>query len=119
MKIPSPATTLAIILGASYYPFWDSFSNQALQQSAVKIEKYLLEKYELPEENLKNLFNNDADEKETNKKIAKFINERAEHLQSKYEPATDLFFFYIGHGGFLDGNKDFFFSDKKYRKRVG
>ncbi len=101
---PSPETTLAILLGAENSPKWPALdSSPAFEHSARKYEEYLKDAQglNLPEQNVKNLFNKEGAPGDLTRVIREFLRERQETLGRAGRAATDLLLYHVGHGDFV------------------
>lgn len=100
-QLPSPQTTLVILLGASQWPLCPEFTkSQAFVHSAHKLKSYFLQsnQFGLPSENLLDLFDTLHKPDEIDQAIGTFLEDRIEYMKQKATPARDLLFYYIGHG---------------------
>jgi hypothetical protein len=90
---PSPKTTWALILGASEYPKSRFADLPASANSAKGFFRYVARAFDLPNENVLNLF--DSEELPANQ-----LRVIIEWLSSKQETLKDLIVFYTGCFGF-------------------
>ncbi len=105
-------TTLAIVLGASEWPFYPEFhSGPSFRQSATKFADYLRDRagLNLSPRNVKVLIDSFDDAPEMLRQMWEFVRGRRADLVKLSAPATDLLVYYVGHGGFSD-NDAFFLS---------
>lgn len=98
--IPSPETTLGILLGASEWPHAKLKSSPAFANSAKKVKEYFLDprRFGLRPENWLDLFNTNLSTHEIDQTIGKFLQERISQMKQAGMPAQDVLFYYIGHG---------------------
>jgi hypothetical protein len=104
--------TLAVVLGVSEWPFYPEFhSTTSFWRSARDIADYLKAPsgLNLLPRNIKVLINSFDDGPEILRQIRTFIRDRQADLSKHGAHATDLLFYYVGHGGFTD-NDTFFLS---------
>src|SRR5690349_10430022 len=102
--------TLAIVLGASEWPFYPDFhAAPSFRRSALEIAEYLRGRngLNLSPRNMKVLIDSFDDAPEILRQLRDFIRHRREDLKKLGAPATDLLFYYVGHGGFADGDAFF------------
>jgi hypothetical protein len=111
----SPKTTLAIIVGASRFPE-SKLDHEALGQlfaaSARDFKKYLLDRtdgFGLDPKNLLDRFECESEQSQILKDIDQFLDCRRKELQAT-GGVRDLLFFYVGHGGKLPPNQDYFLA---------
>jgi hypothetical protein len=108
-----PSTTLAIVLGASQWPYAPELPAQELfANSARDFVQYLLgrETFGLPEENLLNLFDSPLSPNELDHAISMFLIDRQERRSTQDPMPTDLILFYVGHAGFTPGDSRYFLA---------
>jgi tetratricopeptide (TPR) repeat protein len=102
-----PETTLAIILGASEFPYSSEHYPPMLsfENSAEDFRKYLLSATEfgLPQKNLLNLFDTEKTAPQIDIVISEF-------LQRSAKQARDLLIYYVGHGSFTGPNQDYYLA---------
>lgn len=113
---PTPATTLAILLGASEWPRAPTFdSSVAFSNSANRFREYLVrpDLFGLPKENLLDLFDSNGSPDEIDTAIHDFLEDRSSKAENS-PPPTDVVVIFIGHGGF-DRFNDFFLAIKRTR----
>jgi ABC-type branched-subunit amino acid transport system substrate-binding protein len=116
--VPSPKTTLVILLGASRWPFSPEFqASKAFLNSAMELRAYFLNssQFGLPQENLKNLFNYDKSSDDLDGEIGHFIEKRMAEMKQAGEPARDLLVYFVGHGGFVGNDSDFYLAIRRTR----
>src|SRR5579859_4111548 len=104
---PSPRTTLGILLGASEWPFSSLQSSPAFARSAKKVSDYFCDpsSFGLPPENWLDLFDKGHNSpSEVDQQIGTFLDQRISQKKQTEAPATDLIFYYIGHGIFARGH---------------
>ncbi len=111
-------STLVIMLGAHEWPQSPDFgSSEAFTRSAHDLELYFLNDkgFGLPRENLLNLFDTDKGPNGVDMEISAFLDKRAKKGNGSGVRVDNLLFYYIGHGGFVDSNKDLFLAIKSTR----
>jgi hypothetical protein len=118
VQAPSPQTTLVILLGASTWPFSPEFqSSEAFANAARRLKAYFLnpQPFGLPAENLLDLFdaNNSADELDL--AIERFLQQRIATMKTTGNAARDLLVYFIGHGGFVGRDSDFYLAIRRTR----
>ncbi len=92
-SLPSPETTLVIVLGASKWPHYKFFdASDAFKHAASKLRKYFLDIFGLPRKNLLWLFDTSLNALDIDKAICK-------HLDTFADQARDVLVYYTGHGG--------------------
>ncbi len=99
---PGPANVVAVILGASEFPHADALqANAAFSGSASAFNAYLKGEHglHLADAQVLNLFDSDANVIEQNDRLTSHL------LQN--QNASDLIFYYVGHGGFLPDREYF------------
>jgi WD40 repeat protein len=117
-QVPSPQTTLLILLGASAWPFSPEFqSSEAFANAARRIKAYFLnpQLFGLPTENLLDLFDSDKSADELDVTIGQFIKQRMDALKVSDNPARDLLLYFVGHGGFVGRDSDFYLAIRRTR----
>lgn len=114
----SPATTLAIILGANQFPRHDLPSPPSFERSAHDFRDYLLARdgLSLPEDNLLDLFDADDHPAEIYARIRSFIAARSSSLGKVGANPRDLIFYYVGHGGFSDHDQQYYLAIRRTTK---
>jgi Caspase domain len=108
MPIPTVGKTVAIILGASEFPSYDTLDpSPSFLKSAEDFRKYLCSYHglRLPEENIAWLFNKRLQPGVIAAEVRRFIQERFKALSD----VTDVIFYYCGHGGYLN-EKEYFLA---------
>jgi outer membrane protein assembly factor BamB len=97
--LPSPETTLVIVLGASEWPFTEEFrASGAFKNAASKLTDYFLHTFGLPQKNLLWLFDTPLNALDIDKEICR-------HLDAFADQARDVLIYYTGHGGLTDDRK--------------
>jgi hypothetical protein len=102
--------TLAIILGASEWPYYPQFEDAPnFRRSAHDIADYLRSPLglKLPLRNVKELIDSTDDAPTILRQMRNFIRERKYHLSSRGMQLTDLVFYYVGHGGLTNSSAFF------------
>jgi len=115
---PSPQTTLLILLGASEWPFSPEFqSSGAFANAARRVKAYFLNlrPFGLPAENLLDLFDADQSADELDVAIGQFLQQRMAVMKAMGNPARDLLLYFIGHGGFVGRDADFYLAIRRTR----
>src|SRR6266478_662640 len=115
---PSPKTTLVILLGASSWPFSPEFqASKAFHNSALEVRDYFLNpsQFSLPHQNLLNLFNSDQSADDIDGEIGLFIARRMTEMKQAGEAARDLIVYFIGHGGFVGNDSDYYLAIRRTR----
>src|SRR2546426_12464604 len=100
-KVPSPQTTLVILLGASAWPFSPEFqSSEAFANAARRLKAYFLNPrpFGLPAENLLDLFDADQSADELDVAIGQFLQQRLATMKTTSNAARDVLLYFIGHG---------------------
>ena len=108
---PSPQTTLLIVLGASAWPLSPEFqSSEAFANAARRLKAYFLNPWPfgLPDENLLDLFDSEKSTDELDLAIGQFLEQRLASMKAAGNPGRDLLFYFIGHGGFVGRDSDFY-----------
>src|SRR4051794_35225182 len=107
----TPPTTLVLVLGASEWPNAPNLPGLPLfAHSARGFIRYLLseEGFGVSKNNLLDLFDSDQPPNGLDHAISTFLIRRQEELRTEGTPAKDLILFYVGHGGFTPGDKQYF-----------
>ncbi len=115
---PSPQTTLVILLGASEWPDYPLFqASGAFTNAAQRFKDYLLapQQFALPPENLLDLFDSTKSADETDQAIGTFLEQRTGALKAMDTPARDVLLYFVGHGGFIGSNQDYFLAARRTR----
>ncbi|GHO54472.1 hypothetical protein [Ktedonobacter robiniae] len=115
---PSPQTTLLILLGASAWPFYPEFqSSEAFANAARRLKAYFLNPrlFGLPAENLLDLFDSDKSADELDTAIGQFLEQRLTIMKAAGNAGRDLLLYFIGHGGFVGRDSDFFLAIRRTR----
>jgi hypothetical protein len=118
VALPSPKTTLVILLGASEWPFSPEFqASQAFLNSAMGLRAYFFNssQFRLPTENLLNLFNSNQSSDDMDGEIGLFLERRMGEMKQSGEPARDLVVYFVGHGGFAGNDSDFYLAIRRTR----
>jgi Caspase domain len=117
-KDPSPQTTLVILLGASQWPEFSEFtSSNAFANSANQLKAYLLNSYQfnLPSENLLDLFDVDKSADDIDRTMCNFLDQRITKMKISGNSARDLLVYYVGHGGFVGPQFDYYLAIRRTR----
>src|SRR6266568_3806981 len=110
-KEPSSQTTLVVQLGASEWPrFPELPSSNAFTNSARQLKAYLLNprQFGIPTENLLDLFDADESADDMDSKVCDFLDQRIAEMKASGNAARDLLVYYVGHGGFVGPEADYF-----------
>jgi outer membrane protein assembly factor BamB len=117
--LTAPQTTLVILLGASQWPRWsDLGDSNAFANSARKVRTYFLDsqKFQLPQENLLDLFDSDASADTIDETISNFLATRMAVMAATNQAATDLVVYYIGHAGLVEESSEYYLAIRCTRK---
>src|SRR5258708_18827739 len=92
-RLPSPQTTLVILLGASQWPYDpDEFpAYKAFQAAAEQIYYYFVDTFGIPQDHILQLFNTEISANAIDEKIY-------DHLARFKGQARVVIVYYIGHG---------------------
>jgi hypothetical protein len=116
--LPSPETTLAVILGASEFPKQPNLTgSKSFLKSAQDFKTYLLDQsgLGLPVENVLDLFDCDDAAPEIDERVVTFLEGRQKNLVEQNKRARDLILYYVGHGGFSSPGDEYFLAIRKTR----
>jgi len=103
-SLPSPETTLVIVLGASRWPYNEDFhASDAFKHAASKLKSYFVDTFGLPQENLLWLFDTSLNALDIDKEICK-------HLDTFADQARDVLVYYTGHGGLTDDRRGLYLA---------
>ena len=108
---PNPTTTLAVILGSSDFPYISEFKQQpAFESSASEFVGYLLDPdgFQLPQENLLNLFNAKEPMSVQDNMLADFLDQQIKGRGANHVRPRDILTYYVGHGVFTDDGRNEF-----------
>jgi PQQ-like domain/Caspase domain len=112
-RASSPQTTLVILLGASEWPeFSDFHGSQAFVHVSADFSRYILDpqQFGLPRENFLNLFDTDLSPDKIDKEIRQFLDRRTSEMKQVGKGPTDLLFYFVGHGGFVGRNSEYYLA---------
>ena len=118
VPLPSPQTTLVILLGASEWPYSPDFErSEAFANSAGALAEYFLDPhlFNLPRENLLNLFDSNQSPDDIDIEIGQFLDKRKSELSEFGTSARDLIIYFTGHGGFADGGSSLYLAIRRTR----
>ncbi len=118
-KEPSPQTTLVVLLGASEWPRFPEFqSSKAFANSASRLNTYLLnlDGFGLPAENLLNLFDANQSADDIDNMVGNFLDQRIAQMKASENAARDLLVYFVGHGGFVGPEADYFLAIRHTRE---
>jgi hypothetical protein len=89
--VPSPQTTIVILLGASQWLHDSTFkSSVAFKEAAEEIEAYFVGAFQVPQEHICRLFNTELN-------AIHICNEVHKHIKRFEKDATDVIVYYVGH----------------------
>lgn len=111
--LPSPQTTLVIVLGASEWPFALDFpASAAFENAARSWKSYILDPqgFGVPCENLLDLFNSSKGPLEIDEEINIFLEKRSSIMKASGNPPRDILLYFVGHGGFVGRDSDFYLA---------
>jgi len=117
-EVPSPHTTLIILLGASEWPNSPQFqSSEAFANTARRLAEYFLkpDQFKLPRENLLDLFNSSKTWDEIDEEIGTFLDQSISAMRDSGNAARDVLIYFIGHGGFADQSHDYHLALRRTR----
>jgi hypothetical protein len=118
VQAPSSQTTLLILLGASAWPLSPEFqSSEAFARAARRVKAYFLNPrpFGLPPENLLDLFDADNSADELDVAIGQFLEQRLAEMRAAGNAGRDLLLYFIGHGGFVGHDSDFYLAIRRTR----
>ncbi|HZR44140.1 MAG TPA: caspase family protein [Ktedonobacteraceae bacterium] len=110
---PPPQSTLAILLGASEWPDYSDFpGSKAFANVASSVRGYLLnpQQFGLSKENFLDLFDTDQGPDKIDRAIRDFLKQRTAVMRQAVKTPKDLLFYFVGHGGFVGRNSDYFLA---------
>ncbi len=116
--LPSLKTTLVILLGASRWPLSPEFqASQAFLNSATELRAYFLNpsQFGLSQENLLDLFNSNQSADDIDGEIGLFLEKRMAEMKQAGQTARDLLVYFVGHGGFVGNDSDFYLAIRRTR----
>lgn len=116
--VPSPETTLLILLGASAWPFSPEFQpSEAFANAARGLKAYFLNPrpFGLPNENLLDLFDSNQSPDELDVDIRHFLEQRLATMKASGHAARDILVYFVGHGGFVGRDADFYLATRRTR----
>lgn len=116
--VPLSQTTLLILLGASTWPLFPEFqSSQAFANAAKSVKGFFLDprRFGLSPENLLDLFDSSLDADELDAQIDQFLEQRVTAMKAADHAARDLLVYFIGHGGFIGPDADFYLAIRRTR----
>jgi WD40 repeat protein len=117
-EVPSPQTTLVILLGANEWPYAPEFHDaEAFANSASDFRKYFLNPYafNLPIKNLLDLFNSDLSSDDVDREIGQFLDKRISEMKESNSSARDVIIYFVGHGGFAGSDLDYYLAIRRTR----
>src|SRR5882724_7351135 len=108
---PNPIQTLAIFLGASWFPRAPMLAaSTAFYNSASGFRDYLLQTWGLPVGNVAWLFDDNRSPGDQLEEIADFLVLKSHELRESGFPPQDLIIFYVGHGLFSRADRAYCFA---------
>jgi len=117
-QLPSPQTTLLILLGASAWPLFPEFqSSEAFANAARGLKAYFLDpkRFGLSPENVLDVFNSNHSPDELDVEIGQFLERRLTALKGTGHAARDLLVYFVGHVGFIGRDSDFYLAIRRTR----
>jgi hypothetical protein len=114
----SPQTTLLILLGASEWPLFPEFQDsKAFANAARGVKNYFLDPngFGIPSENVFDAFNSDSSNDELDRQIGQFLEQRLSAMKATRQDARDLLVYFVGHGGFIGRDSDFYLAIRRTR----
>jgi streptogramin lyase len=114
----SPRTTLLILLGASEWPQFPEFqSSQAFANAARGVRDYFLDpkQFGIPLENALDAFDSQSTSDELDAQIGQFLEQRLATMKANGQGARDLLVYFVGHGGFVGRDSDFYLAIRRTR----
>ncbi len=118
-QAPSRQTTLLILLGASEWPLFPEFtSSEAFANAARELKAYFLDpkRFGLSPENVLDVFNSNHSPDEQDAQIGQFLERRLAALKATGHTARDLLVYFVGHGGFVGRDADFYLAIRRTRE---
>jgi tetratricopeptide (TPR) repeat protein len=115
---PSQQTTLLILLGASEWPLYPEFhSSKAFANASREFKAYFLDpkRFGLSHENFLDMFNSTTSSDQQDAQIGRFIERRLAALKEAGHTARDIVVFFVGHGGFVGRDSDFYLAIRRTR----
>src|SRR6266702_916654 len=116
--VPSPQTTLLVLLGASEWPYSPEFpQSHAFTNAARRLEDYFVDQqtFGLPRENLLDLFDSDHSADDIDQEIEQFLEQRLSRMKEVGFAARDLVVYFVGHGGFAGGDAEYYLAIRRTR----
>lgn len=113
-----PATTLAILLGASEFPKAGLTSSPSFLHSARDFATCLLDEryFGLPRANLLDRFDSEQSADPLDEEISEFLRTRQAQARVAGQPITDLLVYYVGHGDFSANAGEYFLTLRNTRR---
>lgn len=119
VELSSPESTLVVLLGASKWPYLpDLQQSEAFTNTATEFREYLLDlsKFNLPFENLLDLFDSERNAHDQDQVVSDFLDRRIRALARSGQDVKDVLVYYVGHGGFTS-NDNFFLAIRRTRAK--
>ena len=116
--VPSPQTTLVVLLGASKWPYSPDFPpSQAFTNAARRLKEYFLDPkaFGLPSGNLLDFFDSDQSADDLDREIGQFLDQRISRMKAGGLAARDLVVYFVGHGGFAGGDAEYYLAIRRTR----
>ncbi len=116
--VPSPPTTLVLLLGASEWPYSPDFpQSHAFTNAARRLKGYFLDPqtFGLPRENLLDLFDSDQSADDLDREIGQFLEQRISRMQAGGHAARDVVVYFVGHGGLAGGDVEYYLAIRRTR----
>lgn len=108
MPPDQPIRTLAVLLGASEFPYAPHLADgRAFTLSAADVRRYFQDEkgLALPRENVFSLFDDTSSQSDQLMKLTSFLKRRIAELKDAGSPPTQLLLYYVGHGLFTRGDR--------------
>lgn len=116
--LPTPESTLVILLGASEWPNATEFQgSDAFANSAIGLKEYFLDplKFGIIKENLLDLFNSSDSSDDIDRAIIDFIDERLLAMRKSDQAIKDVLIYFVGHGGFSGRDYNYYLAIRRTR----
>lgn len=113
-----PATTVAVLLGASEFPKAGLTSSRSFLHSARDFAACLLDEryFGLPRSNLLDRFDSEQPADPLDEEIIEFLRRRQAEMRVAGQPITDLIVYYVGHGDFSANGAEYFLALRNTRR---
>lgn len=113
IQMPSPHTTLALLLGASEWPDSPDFhGSKAFSNAMMRFKDYLFDPRYLGllQENVLDLFDTSDGPHLIDRKIRAFLGHRILEMKQSRNEASDLLVYFVGHGGFVGRDSTYYLA---------